>query len=92
MEKAPAPYGGRSSRTDVEGVAPWSICHRTVASEAVDRSAWVAVWLSMICPSRFIAEMSDGLALAQIPIGNSIAWTSFRRSVERMDVTWAADP
>ena len=63
-----------------------------MASDAVDRFAWVAVWLSMVCPSRFIAEMSDGFALAQVPIGNSIALTSFRRSVERMDLTWAADP
>jgi hypothetical protein len=35
---------------------------------------------------------SDGLALAQVPMGNIVAFTLFRLSVPRIDRTCAGEP
>ena len=52
----------------------------------------MAVWLSMMCPSRCMALTSEGLALAQAPMGNMVALTLFRSSVARIDLTCVAEP
>ena len=54
VENAPAPPGGAGAdRRGGPGAVVDLPQHGRV--EAVDRSAWVAVWLSITCPSRFIA-------------------------------------